>query len=66
MVKNRTSGNPVTFPLTAGEHIIKIKLREAGTKLDRLLLTNDVELVPRDKGNPAKGESPPNQKSSFK
>ncbi len=34
---------PVKFNLTPGSHTIKIKLREDGTKLDELYLTNDVK-----------------------
>jgi arylsulfatase A-like enzyme len=53
MVKSGRKTHPVIFPLTAGEHTIKIKLRENGTKLDKLLLTNDTNLVPAGKGKPA-------------
>jgi arylsulfatase A-like enzyme len=41
--------DPVMFYLTSGIHTIKIKVREDGTKLDRILLTNDQTFVPRGK-----------------
>jgi arylsulfatase A-like enzyme len=41
--------DPVMFYLTSGIHTIKIKMREDGTKLDRMLLTNDQTFIPRDK-----------------
>jgi arylsulfatase A-like enzyme len=49
-VNDRDIRDPVRFSLTSGVHTIKIKLREDGTKLDTLLLTNDVDFVPRGKG----------------
>jgi hypothetical protein len=42
--------NPLKFNLPEGMYTIKIKLREDGTKLDKLLLTNNTGFVPRDKG----------------
>jgi len=42
--------DPVTFILTSGVHTIKVKLREDGTKLDKMLLTNDANFVPHGKG----------------
>jgi Bacterial Ig domain/Fibronectin type III domain len=38
---------PVFF-LEAGTHTLTVKQRESGTKLDKLLLTNDTDLVPQD------------------
>jgi predicted O-methyltransferase YrrM len=55
-VNDRNGNDPVRFFLTAGSHIIKIKLREDGTKLDKLFLTNDVTFVPKGKGG-SKGNS---------
>jgi hypothetical protein len=65
-VNDRDILDPVTFNLKSGVHTIKIKLREDGTKLDRLLLTNDLDLVPRGKGNPVAGGGPPSQKGAFR
>ncbi len=39
--------DPVIYTLSAGEHILTIKHREDGTKLDRLLITNDLSFVPQ-------------------
>jgi hypothetical protein len=50
-VNNRNKTDPVKFILTEGSHTIKVKLREDGTKLDKLLLTNFVEFVPTGKGD---------------
>ena len=49
-VNDRDILDPVRFILTSGVHTIKIKLREDGTKLDKLLLTNNVDFVPSGKG----------------
>jgi PKD repeat protein len=38
--------DPAIFTLSAGEHVLTIKHRECGTKLDRLLITNDLAFVP--------------------
>ncbi|KAF5438169.1 Ig-like domain-containing protein [Candidatus Methanophagaceae archaeon] len=40
--------DPVVFTLAAGEHTLRIKQREDGTKLDRLLITNNMSYVPAD------------------
>jgi hypothetical protein len=45
-VNYRDRADPVKFALFAGKHTIKVKPREAGTKLDTLLLTNDLNCVP--------------------
>jgi Bacterial Ig domain/Fibronectin type III domain len=42
-----SSTTPV-FYLEAGSHTLTIKQRESGTKLDKLMITNDVTLVPHD------------------
>lgn len=39
-------GNPLTFDLSPGEHFIEFELREAGGKLDRVLVTNNADFVP--------------------
>jgi hypothetical protein len=38
----------VLFPLSAGRHTLWIYYREVGTKLDRLMLTDDLELIPEE------------------
>jgi len=40
-VNNKDRADPVKFILTEGVHTIKVKLRENGTKLDKLVLTNN-------------------------
>jgi hypothetical protein len=49
-VNNKYVADPVKFDLIEGVHTIKVKLREDGTKLDKLLLTNDIGFVPRGEG----------------
>ena len=38
--------DPVTYYLEAGQHTLKVKQREDGTKLDRILITDDMQFVP--------------------
>jgi len=45
-VNARDIFDPVGFNLKSGIHTIKIKLREDGTKLDKILLTNNLDFVP--------------------
>jgi arylsulfatase A-like enzyme len=66
MVSNRYGDDPVNFHLKEGVHTIKILLREDGTKIDKLLLTNDTGLVPGGKGDSSKNKRPELQGSSFK
>ena len=47
MVNDRGIADPVRFVLAAGIHTLRIKLREDGIRLDKLLLTNDADFVPR-------------------
>ena len=49
-VNDRHSTMPSHFNLLAGNHTIKVKLREDGTKLDKLLLTNDMNYTPTGVG----------------
>ena len=42
--------DPVRFILAAGVHTIRIKLREDGTKIDKLLLTYNADYVPSGTG----------------
>lgn len=53
-VNSRDSDDPVKFFLTEGLHAIKIKVREDGAKLDKLLLTNNVNFVPGRSGKQIK------------
>jgi hypothetical protein len=39
---------PVTYNLAAGSHTLEIAYREDGTKVDRLLITNDLAANPND------------------
>lgn len=48
-VNDRDIRDPVRFILNPGVHTIRIKLREDGTKLDKLLLTNNADFVPNGK-----------------
>ena len=41
---SRDTANPEHFFLTAGTHTLKIKQRENGTKLDKVLITNQTEM----------------------
>ena len=53
--------DPVTFYLTAGKHTIKVKKREYGAQLDKLLLTNVKGFVPKGVGAPVKKPDYSNQ-----
>ena len=46
-VNSRYEADPVFFNLEAGEHSLVIKQREDGTRLDRILITNDLEYIPK-------------------
>jgi hypothetical protein len=48
--------DPVMFPLSAGTHTIKVKQREDGTKLDKILFTNDLSYIPTGEGEPAENQ----------
>lgn len=52
-VNNRRKADPAQFNLTEGVHTITIKVREDGTKLDKMILTNDISFVPSDAGGSA-------------
>ena len=45
-VSNRGGDDPVTYYLKAGEHTLVVKQREDGTKLDKILVTEDMDYVP--------------------
>ena len=49
----RDTSNPERFYLNAGEHTLRISLREDGTKLDKLLITNQEDLSEGDGGDDA-------------
>lgn len=50
-VNNSYNGDSVKFFLNRGKYTIKIKLREDGARLDKLLLTNNIDFFPNGKGN---------------
>ena len=45
---NGNGQDPLVFNLSAGTHTLRISGREDGTKLDRLLITNDMAFVPSE------------------
>jgi arylsulfatase A-like enzyme len=49
VVNNRSKVDPVIFNLQEGNHTVKIILREDGAKLDKILLTNDLDFIPHGK-----------------
>jgi hypothetical protein len=59
VINNRDMADPVKFFLTEGTHTIKVRLREDGTKLDKLLLTNNLNFVPSGEGDIAENKSSP-------
>ena len=50
LVNDRGITDPVVFYLEAGIHTLEIKQREDGTKIDKILITNDMKYVPEGKG----------------
>jgi hypothetical protein len=50
-VNNNAGLDPVIFNLIEGMNTINVILREDGTKLDKMLLTNDLNYVPSEKGD---------------
>jgi hypothetical protein len=50
-VNSYPTTDPLKFFLAEGKHTVRVKLREDGTKLDKLLLTNNMDFVPGWKGN---------------
>jgi hypothetical protein len=49
-VSNRGGSDPVVYHLEAGEHVLTIKQREDGTKIDKIVITNDPAYVPQGLG----------------
>ena len=49
-VNNRGGADPVVYSLGAGQHTLIIKQREDGTKIDRILITNDMQYIPQGQG----------------
>lgn len=47
MVGDRTGGTPVLWHLTPGKHTVEVERREAGARLDAIILTNDLRFDPR-------------------
>jgi hypothetical protein len=43
-------GTPVTWNLAIGQHTLKVAYREDGTRLDRILITDDLNFVPSGVG----------------
>ncbi|MGD9211358.1 MAG: fibronectin type III domain-containing protein [Desulfobacteraceae bacterium] len=43
---HRDTSNPLIYNFTTGTHTLTIKQRENGTKLDKILITNDKSFVP--------------------
>jgi hypothetical protein len=46
----RDESNPLVYRFDAGVHTLTIKQRENGTRLDRILVTNDMAYVPEGAG----------------
>jgi hypothetical protein len=47
-VSNREGEDLLVYRLEAGEHILVIQQREDGTKIDWVLITNDMKFVPEE------------------
>jgi hypothetical protein len=47
-VSMRGGADPVVYYLNSGEHTILIEQREDGTKLDKILITNNLNLIPKN------------------
>jgi hypothetical protein len=45
-VNNRGGADPVIYYLQAGQHTLLVKQREDGTKIDKILITDDMNYVP--------------------
>jgi hypothetical protein len=50
LVNNRGGADPVVYFLTAGSHVLTIKQREDGTKIDKILITDDMQYTPQGQG----------------
>ncbi len=51
-VNVKGGADPLVLSLAAGQHSLVIKQREDGAKLDRLLITNDMQYLPQWAGEP--------------
>ena len=51
--------NPRVFPLSAGSHNLKIRERNANTKLDRVIITSNMDYVPTEGNEDAFTDVPP-------
>ena len=49
-VSNRGGSDPVVYHLDAGTHTLVIKNREDGTRIDRILITNDIRIQTNREG----------------
>ncbi len=50
LVNNQDVADPLVYSLGTGQHTLVIRHREDGTKLDRILITNDRTYVPQGQG----------------
>jgi len=50
-VSSQGGADPVVFYLEAGEHTLTIKQRDDGTKLDKIMITNNLGYVPEGPGD---------------
>jgi len=49
LVSHVGGADPVVYGLAAGQHTLVVKQREDGTKIDRILITNDMSYVPEER-----------------
>ena len=50
LVNQKNGIDPIVYSLGGGQHTLIIKQREDGTKIDRILITNDMQYVPQGQG----------------
>lgn len=46
LVNNSGAQDPIVYTLAAGSHTLRVRWREDGARIDRLILTNGVDFVP--------------------
>jgi len=56
--KEGSDANKITVSLTSGSHSLKLIGREPGVKLDRVILSIDINCTPQDKGDNCLAASP--------
>ena len=64
-VKDRDGADPVVYYLEAGEHTLTIMQREDGTKIDQILITNDLSYIPEQSGDNPPSVSIPQNSQLF-